>query len=152
MMESILLIMQKRAIAFYLLLASLLVYLWVNWEAIVIYAVLLFIDTITWFTKAWMLKKWPTSARFYYGIVSKLWLLSIPLVVAIALKWLWLDNASWITTSMVLWLFILGETYSIIQNIFSTYMGKEVMEYDATKEIISFVLNTIKSAIKRGNQ
>lgn len=152
MMESFLLTAQKRMIAFYLLLASLLVYLWINWEAIIIYAVLLFIDTITWFAKAWMLKKWPTSTRFYYWIVSKLWLLSIPLVVAIALKWLWLDNASWITTSMVLWLFILGETYSIIQNIFSTYMGKEVMEYDATREIISFVLNTIKSAIKRWNQ
>ena len=112
-------------------------------EAVVILAVLICVDFAAGIGKSLAIQKPVTSQRMRVGLISKLGLLVVPLVVALAAKALTQD-LEWIV-SYVVNLMILSETYSIIANIYAMKSGKEAPEWD----VMSVLLKQIKKLIDR---
>ncbi|QDF29003.1 phage holin family protein [Halarcobacter anaerophilus] len=111
--------------------SSFFVYLGLDKEAILFFAVLLLIDYITGLGKALAIKESITSNKMKYGILSKLSLLIIPITVAIAGKSANVDMTYIIYASMNV--LVLSEVYSIIANIYSMRTHKELPEFDVTR-------------------
>lgn len=111
--------------------SSFFVYLGLDKEAILFFAVLLLIDYITGLGKALAIKESITSNKMKYGILSKLSLLIIPITVAIAGKSVNVDMTYIIYASMNV--LVLSEVYSIIANIYSMRTHKELPEFDVTR-------------------
>ena len=112
-------------------------------EAVVILAVLIFIDFFAGIGKSLAVKIPVTSQRMRVGIISKLGLLLVPLVIALAAKGLTQD-LGWIVSYTVN-LMVLSEAYSIIANIYAMKTGKEAPEWD----IMSVLLSKIKSIVNK---
>lgn len=112
--------------------------------AITMLALLIVIDTITGFTKAWM--NWEaTSKHWSRGIVSKFYLLLIPICISSAWMVAWLDLTS--ITSWTLSMLAFAELYSIIANIYEIKTKKQLPEYDAVSAVIGGLLEVIKKIL-----
>lgn len=112
-------------------------------EAVVILAVLICIDFASGIGKSLAIGRPITSKRMRVGLISKLGLLIVPLVVALAAKGLTQDLA-WVVDYVVN-LMILSETYSVIANIYAMKKGKEAPEWD----VMSILLKQIKNMVNR---
>ncbi len=121
----------------YLPFVTMLVYLGLNKEAVFGLAVLLVIDMVTGVVKEFRLGRMPQSRRFTNGIVSKVVLVLIPFVLAIAAKAVSIDITVmiWVVINAL----ILSEAYSSIANIYTISTGKEVEEFDAMSHILRFI-------------
>lgn len=112
-------------------------------EAVVILAVLICIDFATGIGKSLAIGRPITSKRMRIGLISKLGLLLVPLVVALAAKGLTQDLV-WVVDYVVN-LMILSEAYSIIANVYAMKKGKEAPEWD----VMSIILKQIKNIVNR---
>ena len=121
---------------------------WLNELAIWMLTLLIIVDTLTWFTKAWINKE-AKSSQAIRGIISKFYLLLIP--ICISAVWLVAGlNLSWLI-SATLWMLAFAELYSIIANIHEIRTRKKLPEYDAVSAVISGLLKVIRKILDSNN-
>ena len=129
--------------AFVLIFSTMLAYLEISQEPFALFAILLMIDYVTGLVKAQALNISITSNKMKYGIISKLSLLFIPIVLAIAAKAVGVDSHYILMSGINI--LIISEVYSIIGNIYSTRTKEELPEYDAVamigKKIRNFLIS-----------
>ena len=115
--------------------ASSVFFAWLNLDVnmFLAFSILLIIDYVTGLGKAFYLKQSITSNRMKYGILSKISLVTIPLVLTIAAKGLDKDVMILIDSSMGI--LIISEVYSIFGNVYSMNRGEELPEFDAVAAI-----------------
>ena len=121
-----------------LTLASFLTYIGIDQNALAMYTLLLFIDYITGIKKAHALKENIDSHKMKYGIMSKLYLLFIPIALSVASKATPLNISHLVSISLTL--LVLSELYSIIANIYTARKGVELPEW----EILSVLAKNIR--------
>ena len=119
-------------------LASFLTYIGIDQNALAMYTLLLFIDYITGIKKAHALKEHINSHKMKYGIMSKLYLLFIPIALSVASKATPLNISHLVSISLTL--LVLSELYSIIANIYTARKGVELPEW----EILSILSRNIR--------
>jgi phage-related holin len=111
-------------------------------------SILMVFDVVTWIGKRIALKKKDiTSRKLIVGVMAKVFVLSLLLLLGWAFKitTLWNDIAIW----MVVWLFIAGELYSCIQNIYTIQTQKTISEYDAVASILGWLLSLVRNRIDK---
>jgi len=89
-----------------------------------------------------------TSRKLIFGVLSKLFLLFIPLSVALAAKVVGNDMSFIVSSSISI--LALGEAYSIIGNIYTIKSGKRVLEFDAVSLILSRVREMLIAPLEKG--
>lgn len=129
--------------ATYLPMVWLIHYLGLNAESVAILSTLLVVDTITGFWKEKAIGGVPTSTRLANGIISKMVLLIVPFLVALAAKGVGVDISTFVV--VVIDILIISELYSTIANIYTIRSKKQVEEFDA----LSFILKRIRSILDR---
>lgn len=123
-------------------------YVWVNPEMIMLLVVLMGFDTVTGIGKRLSIgKKDITSRSFMIWLATKISVLTLLLLLAWTLKVTALGNN--MAISAVIGLFIAGELYSSIQNIYTMKTGKEVTEYDAVSAILGGLLRIVRTFIEK---
>lgn len=115
---------------------------WILWFFLVM-------DTITWVTKVIAIWWKPTNRRFILGVISKLLLLMVPLMLSLLAKVTVPDREIQKMLGMAMGLLCLAEFYSIIQNIVSIRLRKEVEEYDAITKVFVYILKYIRSILDK---
>lgn len=124
-----------------ILISSILAYLNIEKDPIMLLSVLLVIDYFTGLHKAKTLGHSITSNKMKYGVVSKMLLLLIPIVIAIGAKGVGADfNIALIVGLNML---IASEVYSIIGNIYSSRTKEEFPEWDAVAMIGKMIRNVL---------
>lgn len=124
--------------------AGVFAFFWLSQVAISLLTLLIIIDTVTGFTKAWI--NWDaTSKHGSRGIIAKVYLLLIPICISSVWMIAWLDLSS--LTSWTLSLLAFAELYSIVANIYEIKTKKQLPEYDAVSAVIGGLLNVIKKIL-----
>ncbi len=140
--------MNNVAIRLYPVIAFIFTYTGVNQEVFTILSILMILDIISGLAKAIIVKKHkPTSSRFVVGIISKLLVLTIPMVLGLSSKWILGIDMRWFI-NIILSMLVLAETYSVLQNIISVRQRKEIQEYDALTGVLNFILAQVKNTIE----
>lgn len=125
-----------------ILISSILAYLNIEKEPMMLLAILLIIDYATGLYKAKILEQSITSNKMKYGVVSKMLLLLIPIVIAIGAKGVGADFEYALLVGINI--LIISEIYSIIGNIYSSRTKEELPEWDAvaiiSKKIRTFLI------------
>lgn len=106
-------------------------------DSMSVLTVLVLIDIFTGVMKTLALGKKPSSRRLLNGFISKVLLLLVPIVFALAVKGIGVDAKSMLY--MILSVLILSETYSIIGNVYTVKTRKEVEEFDAVAVILKMI-------------
>lgn len=127
-------------------------YYWINWEAFVILSVLLVADTALWISKSYVLYweegSWFSSRKFKVWVISKLAIMLFVILLALATsQWTWDDTIANIVVSSTLWLLIVAEFISIVQNIIMIRTKEEIQEWDAVTAVLTYILSTLKGFI-----
>lgn len=123
-------------------------YVWLNPEMITLLVILMAFDVVTWIGKRFALgKKDITSRKLVVWVATKVFVLSLLLLLAWAFKITTLGSDTAI--SVVIWLFIVGELYSSIQNIHVMRTKKNVTEYDAVTIILGWLLSFVRIRIEK---
>lgn len=118
-----------------------LVYTGMPAEPAAILAVLMCVDFVAGVSRARVMGEPVTSHRIKVGTISKLGVLTIPLVMALSAKGLGVDF-NWLVGWSISVL-ILSEAYSIIANIYTIRTGETAPEWDA----VSLVLKKVRSMV-----
>lgn len=114
-------------------------------EAFTIFGLLIILDVLTGVIRAGVVHGWRhvTSSKLTSGLVSKLLVILIPLVIA------WAGKGSGVQLTFLaegaLSVFILAEAYSVLGNIHSIRIKKDVKEYDA----VAYILNKIRTVMEK---
>ena len=125
-----------------ILISSILAYLNIEKEPMMLLSILLVIDYFTGLHKAKTLGYSITSNKMKYGCISKMLLLLIPIVIAIGAKSVGtgFEYALLVGINIL----IISEIYSIIGNIYSSRTKEELPEWDAVaiigKKIRTFLI------------
>ena len=123
-------------------------YVGVNPEMMTLLAVLMVFDVMTWIGKRIALgKKDITSRKLVVGVMAKVFVLSLLLLLAWAFKITMLGSN--VAISLVVGMFIAGELYSSIQNIYTIKTQKIISEYDAVATILGWLLSFVRSKIEK---
>ena len=130
------------------LIVSIIGYVWINPEWFLLLTVLMVFDVITWIGKRLALwHKDITSRKFLVWVMAKILVLSALLLFAWSIKVIGIST--WISVSVIIWLFIAWELYSSLQNIHTIKTGKEETEYDVISIITSRLLSLMRTFIER---
>lgn len=121
------------------LLGSLLTYLGLDAEAIVVLTVLLGVDYATGLIKAKSIHESITSNKMKYGIASKMILLVIPISIALGAKGVDVEMGMLVIVCVNILIF--SELYSILGNIACITSGKVLPEIDAPSMIAKQIRN-----------
>jgi len=119
-------------------LSHLLNYIDLSPLAISMFSVLILIDYFTGIRKSKVLGENISSHKMKYGILSKVYLLIVPLSFAFAGKASPFDLSFVISTS--LFLLVLSEMYSILGNVYTVRTGEELPEW----EVLSIMAKNIR--------
>lgn len=125
---------------------TLLQYLSLNTEVIAIFAGLLGLDIITGWLKVLSLGIKPRSWRLANGIISKVVLITIPIVMALGAKAIHVDISG--LFYIVIDALILSEVYSILGNIYTINTKKHAEEFDVLSKILKLIRNTLNNLLK----
>lgn len=122
----------------------------VKYDAAFAFASLMFMDVVTGIIASASCCGWRsiTSRKLIFGVLSKLCLLLIPLSVSLVAK-VNGNDLSFIVSSSISILAI-GETYSIIGNVYSIKTGKRVPEFDALSIILSRIREFLIYPLEKG--
>lgn len=114
-------------------------------ESYGILAILMIIDTITGIIRAGVVHGWRSvnSHNLSFGLLSKMCLIMVPMVVAVAGRGINLDLT--IIATAALSMLILSEAYSILGNIQSIRIRKDIAEFDA----VNFVLIKLRTILEK---
>ena len=126
---------------------------WLDWEWLIMRSVLMVFDSITWARKAVVLK-WVgmeafSSARRTGGVISKV----LRLISMILFAWItgYIADSHVVTniaTNIVLWLLIVAEFISILQNIIMIHQRKHIPEWDAVSVVLWRMLRVLKKVVE----
>lgn len=117
-------------------------------EAFAIFGALIVIDTLTGIIRAIKVHggRSVTSMKLTSGVISKLLIISVPLIIA------WAGRGAGLPMTAVaqgaLSMLILAEAYSILGNIHAIRTGKNLKEFDAVTWILDRVRTTIETYLK----
>ena len=119
------------------------------------YAILAFfilLDTFTGVLRAGILHGWRevTSFKFTTGLVSKLLIIFIPLMIALAGKGVGMDLT--FVAQSAIGMLILAQFYSILGNIHAIKIRKDVKEFDAVSWVISHVQSIVEKMLMDSNK
>lgn len=119
------------------------------------YAILAFfilLDTFTGVLRAGILHGWRevTSFKFTTGLVSKLLIIFIPLMIALAGKGVGMDLT--FVAQSAIGMLILAQFYSILGNIHAIKIRKDVKEFDAVSWVISHVQSIVEKMLTDSNK
>jgi len=114
-------------------------------EAFIILAALMVLDTASGIARVGVVHGWRhvKSARLTAGIISKLFVVMVPVIIAWTGKGAGLDLKP--LAQGALSMIILAEAYSVLGNIYAIRIKKDVQEWDA----LAFVLKSIRQGIER---
>ena len=129
----------------YLPIVSLMVWLELPVEQVLILTVLLGIDYVTVILKVYAIKGCIKSYRMIAGILTKSMILLLIFTLAFMAKGIALDFAVYLST--LISLLIISETYSIVGNIYSIKTGEDTKEFDAVAMIIKRVRKFIEKML-----
>jgi len=126
-------------------------YLNIPTEQVGILAVLMVIDFITWIGKQYRVDKTQIKSHLaWLGVIKKVATLITVLSVALVMKWLDINDGKYV--SSILWIFIMAEGYSTIQNVYAIRTGKILPEFDVIslliKEVWDFFKRRIDGAVR----
>jgi len=122
-------------------------FFWLSQMAITMLALLIAVDTITGFTKAWINGE-ATSRDGTRGLIAKIYLLLIPISISSVGLIAGLDLTNVISWTLSMLAF--AELYSIVANIYEIRTRKQLPEYDAVSAVIAGLLSIIKKIINDG--
>ena len=126
---------------------SLLSYLWIDWETLSIFAVVLFLDFFFWIIDVYLFdKSLIISKKAWRWLLNKITKLLLPMIVVIVLKWVWFKEMDFLISS-IMWIMIVSEWYSIIWHLYSINTWKQLPEIDAFELLISKILSIFKKVI-----
>ena len=136
----------------YVFAAAVFQYLNVPTEQFWILATLMLIDFVTWVWKQFRIdRKEIKSHLAWLWLMKKTATLMSILSIALILKGIWIDYHKYVTS--VLWIFIMAEWYSTIQNVYAIRTWKILPEFDVLSLIIKtiweFFRDRIESAVKK---
>lgn len=117
-------------------------------EAFAIFGVLIVLDTFTGVVRTIRIRggKSFTSLQLTGGVISKGFVISVPLVVAWAGRGAGLDLT--LVAQGILSVLILAEAYSILGNIHAIHIKKDVKEFDAVAWILGMARNRLEHYLK----
>ena len=134
-------------VVWYIMAVWIFEYLSIEETQILILSMLMMIDTITWIAKQYKFNKQEiTSHRLWAWIIKKVLTIMFLFSFALMFKGLWMDWTSYI--KFVLSLLIMGEFYSITQNIYSYSTWQKIEEYDVISKIIKTIWDIFLNAIE----
>ena len=139
--------LSRLKLSAYPLLISFLSYVGVTQEAFCILAIFIVLDWALGIRKPRILKANVTSKKMHTWLMSKLLVIWVPLFIWMAGQGSWWD-LTWLVTGSV-WIFILAELFSIIQNIHIIRTREDILEYDAVNYAISKILKLIKNLLEK---
>jgi len=121
------------------------VFLGLSTESYGILAALMIVDTITGVTRAGVVHGWRSvnSHNLSFGILSKMCLILVPLIVALTGRGSGLDLT--LVAKGALSAIILSEAYSILGNVQSIRIRKDIQEFDA----INFILVKLRKMLEK---
>jgi len=125
--------------------ASALQYVGINPESIGIYATLMFIDIVTGIVRTGIIKGWRsvTSKELTFGVIKKALALTSIFTVGLAGKGVGFDMSA--TVQGFVNVAILGETYSVLGNIYSARTRSVKVEFDA----VSWAIGRIRTLLDK---
>jgi len=139
--------MENIKLIWYMASAFLFVYLEIPQTQIVLLSVLMIIDLFTWIAKQATIDASKISSHnAWIWVLKKLIVLIAVLSVAIAFKALEIQISIYLKT--VLWILIMSECYSIIQNTYTVRTWEVLPEYDVISILLKRVWIIIKSKIE----
>ena len=114
-------------------------------ESYTILAAFMLIDTITGVARAGVLGGWRsvTSFKFTSGIVSKAVVIIVPLLLVWAGRGAGLDLLP--VASAALGILILAQLYSVLGNIYSIHVRRDVHEFD----VVELILRQVRIIVER---
>ena len=124
--------------------AGVFAFFWLSQVAISLLTLLIIIDSITGFTKAWINKE-ASSKAWIRGIIAKFYLLIIPISISSVWMISGLDLTSLVSGTLSLLAF--AELYSIVANIYEIKTKNKLPEYDAVSSVIKALLSIIRKII-----
>ena len=122
----------------------------IKYDAAFAFGSLMMIDVFTGVVASASCCGWKaiTSRKLIFGVLSKLFLLFIPLSVALAAIITGNDMKFIISSSISI--LALGEAYSIIGNVYTIKSGKRVLEFDAVSLILTKVREMLIAPLEKG--
>ena len=120
------------------------IFLGLSTESYAILGALMIVDTITGVIRAGVVHGWRSvnSHNLSFGILSKMCLILIPLIVALAGRGSGVDLT--IVAKGALSMLVLSETYSILGNMQSIRTRKDIAEFDAVNFVLAGLRHTIE--------
>lgn len=128
----------KFWIVIYWLIIILFNYTGIDKEWTAILGLLMILDTAFGRFKVVAIWLKPTSMKLKAGVIAKISVMCVPFIISLLFKANWM-SWDWIISSS-LWLLVRAEWYSIIQNIASIRLGREIEEYDAVTWVLKRIL------------
>lgn len=127
-------------------------------EWFIILTVLMWFDTLFWVTKAYVLYSKDNPGRLSSRRL-KIWVISkISILMLVALFWmiLWyvtdINDISTMSITTILWILIVAEFISILQNVMMIRSGEEMKEWDAISFVLNSIYGTFTKALERAVQ
>lgn len=123
-------------------------YLGLSIENYGILATLMFLDLITGIVRSGIIHGWRsvTSRIATIGILTKMTMILIPLVIALAAKGVGMNLL--VVAQMALGTMILSEAYSVLGNIQAIRIRKDIKEFDAINLLLTKVRSILEQALK----
>jgi len=118
-------------------------------ESYSVLALMMVLDTITGVLRVGVIHGWKhiTSHEATMGIIKKGTAISVPLLIAIAGHGVGLELVE--VAKWTLRVLILSELYSIISNMQSIRLGRDVAEFDAVSFILSKIRDYLEKTIRK---
>lgn len=122
-------------------LATVLNYVGLDKEVYFIYCLLLIIDYVTGIGRAYRLGISITSREMRIGMISKMSLLTVPIILGLGFKVVGADGAKALEIGMII--LSLSEVYSSISNIHAIKTTKDLPEFDALASLARWLKSKI---------
>lgn len=123
-------------------------YFWITNEIILVLAVLMAFDFVTWVIKAVVIPGLKlTSKRAIIGAITKILVFSLPFMTVLAGKVTGIDSKP--LADVLMWIIGLSEFYSIISNIIAIKTQKDVEEHDAIMILLTWLKKVIRQRMEK---
>jgi len=99
---------------------------------------LMILDFILWIWKQYVINKQEiTSHKAWLWVIKKVSTLIVFLSIALMFRWIWVEWDFYLNS--IISIFIMSETYSVIQNVYTIRTWKLITEYDAISKVLKLV-------------